>query len=170
MSSLLNSMSLMLDEFYKHLDLVAVSAMTGAGIDDFLKAVEGKCEEYERDYRPEMEKAKKKRADDRAAEKEKQFGKLMRDLDVGDRGSGKEREGAGGGGGGREEPGVISDIESSDEEAGQGFLERDEDEEMRLDEEGLQAKFERLGKGPGAEEASGLDESLKRYLGANSMG
>lgn len=167
MSSLLNSMSLMLDEFYKHLDLVAVSAMTGAGIDDFLKAVEGKCDEYERDYRPEMEKAKKKRADDRAAEKEKEFGKLMRDLDVGGSGNGKEKESAGGG---REEPGVISDIESSDEEAGQGFLERDEDEEMHQDEEGLQAKFERLGKGPGAEEDSGLDESLKRYLGANNMG
>src|SRR5690606_30300706 len=40
MGSLLNSMSLMLDEFYKHLSMVGVSAMTGQGIDEFLEAVE----------------------------------------------------------------------------------------------------------------------------------
>lgn len=155
MASLLNSMSLMLDEFYKHLDLVAVSAMTGAGIDDFMKAVEGKCLEYERDYKPEMEKARKRREEQKLEEKEKELGRLMKDIDVGDGGKGKE------------EPAVMSDIESSDEEAGQGVLERDEDEEMQ-DEEGLQEKYERVGKEnePGTDPL--LDASLKRYLHANN--
>ncbi|KAG0130700.1 hypothetical protein HOY82DRAFT_363087 [Tuber indicum] len=154
MASLLNSMSLMLDEFYKHLDLVAVSAMTGAGVDEFMKAVEGKCLEYEKDYKPEMERARKRREEQKLEEKEKELGRLMKDIDVGD--SGKKRE----------EPAVMSDIESSDEEAGQGILERDEDEEME-DEEGFQKKHERVGKEiePGADPL--LDSSLKRYLRAN---
>ncbi|PWW75758.1 hypothetical protein C7212DRAFT_324200 [Tuber magnatum] len=154
MASLLNSMSLMLDEFYKHLDLVAVSAMTGAGIDDFMKAVEGKCLEYEKDYKPEMEKARKRREEQKLEEKEKELGKLMKGVEVS--GSGK-----------KEEPTVMSDIESSDEEAGQGILERDEDEEM-LDEEGLQEKYKRVGKQiePGTDPL--LDASLKRYLRASS--
>ena len=42
MSSLLNSMSLVLEEFYKHLSVVGVSAMTGDGMDDFFKSVEEK--------------------------------------------------------------------------------------------------------------------------------
>ena len=154
MASLLNSMSLMLDEFYKHLDLVAVSAMTGAGIDDFMKAVEGKCLEYERDYKPEMEKARRRREEQKLEDKEKELGRLMKDVDVGGRGKGKE------------EPAVMSDIESSDEEAGQGVLERDEDEEMQ--DEGLQEKYERVGKQnePGTDPL--LDASLKRYLHANN--
>ncbi|KAF8247888.1 hypothetical protein K440DRAFT_289253 [Wilcoxina mikolae CBS 423.85] len=83
MGSLLNSMSLMLDEFYNHLDLVGVSAMTGAGIDDFLKAVDGKVEEYERDYRPEMEKARAKREEDKLKNKQKELDRLMKDMNVG---------------------------------------------------------------------------------------
>lgn len=48
MNSLMNSMSLVLDEFYKHLTAVGVSSMTGSGFDDFLKAVEEKRGEYAR--------------------------------------------------------------------------------------------------------------------------
>jgi molecular chaperone GrpE (heat shock protein) len=46
MNSLMNSMSLVLDEFYKHLKAVGVSSMTGVGFDNFLKAVEEAKEEY----------------------------------------------------------------------------------------------------------------------------
>lgn len=48
MNSLMNSMSLVLDEFYKHLKAVGVSSMTGAGIKEFFDAVEESREEYEK--------------------------------------------------------------------------------------------------------------------------
>lgn len=63
MNSLMNSMSLVLDEFYKHLKVrllfistitllpdfqaVGVSSMTGDGIKEFFEAVEASREEYE---------------------------------------------------------------------------------------------------------------------------
>lgn len=166
MASLLNSMSLMLDEFYKHLDLVAVSAMTGAGIDDFMKAVEGKCAEYERDYKPEMEKARAKRDEQKIKEKEKELQRLMKDMDVDDASSSRS---------GRkksvkveEEQGVLSDMESSDEEAGQGMQERDEDENaMDEGEEGLQGRYERTLKESGGDTGGLEDASFIRYMNAN---
>lgn len=48
MNSLMNSMSLVLDEFYKHLKAVGVSALTGEGMKEFFEAVEGTREEYEK--------------------------------------------------------------------------------------------------------------------------
>ena len=48
MSSLMNSMSLVLDEFYSHLKVVGVSAVTGEGVDDFFKAVDDAAKEYEK--------------------------------------------------------------------------------------------------------------------------
>ena len=51
-SSLAQSMSSVLDEFYEGLRSVGVSSMTGAGVDDFFKAVEEAVEEYETEYQP----------------------------------------------------------------------------------------------------------------------
>lgn len=51
-SSLSRSMSLVLDEFYEGLRNVGVSSMTGAGVQDFFKAVEQAAEEYEKEYKP----------------------------------------------------------------------------------------------------------------------
>ncbi|KWU45417.1 XPA-binding protein 1 [Rhodotorula sp. JG-1b] len=56
MDSLMNSMSLVLDEFYKHLRAVGVSAMTGEGMEELFDAVREAREEYETDYKPELEK------------------------------------------------------------------------------------------------------------------
>ncbi|RKP17485.1 hypothetical protein ROZALSC1DRAFT_10085, partial [Rozella allomycis CSF55] len=61
MNSLVQSMSLMLEEFYKHLNVVGVSSMTGEGMDDLFIAVENAVEEYYKDYLPEIEKIKKER-------------------------------------------------------------------------------------------------------------
>lgn len=52
MSSLTRSMSLVLDEFYQNLRTVGVSSMTGAGIDEFIKAVEEGVVEFETQYKP----------------------------------------------------------------------------------------------------------------------
>ena len=48
MNSLMNSMSLVLDEFYKHLKAVSVSSLTGDGMNEFLEAVDASRDEYER--------------------------------------------------------------------------------------------------------------------------
>jgi predicted GTPase len=81
MNSLMNSMCLVLDEFYEGLRTVGVSAMTGQGIKEFFEKVEEAREEYDRsakrlsqdahrpmanaalhrDYRPELEKQAKEK-------------------------------------------------------------------------------------------------------------
>ena len=44
----MNSMSLVLDEFYKHLKAVGVSSLTGDGLKEFFDAVEASRTEYEK--------------------------------------------------------------------------------------------------------------------------
>jgi putative protein kinase ArgK-like GTPase of G3E family len=80
MGSLLNSMSMMLEEFYSHLSMVAVSSMTGDGIDDFFAAVEDKRKEFERDYKPELDKRRKEREAESATKREQELTKVMRDM------------------------------------------------------------------------------------------
>ncbi|KAG8737589.1 hypothetical protein FRC10_008046 [Ceratobasidium sp. 414] len=82
MSSLMNSMSLVLDEFYRHLKAVGVSSATGSGIADFFKAVDNAREEYETQYKPELERLKKERDDKAAASKKESLDRLMSDLAV----------------------------------------------------------------------------------------
>ena len=84
MGSLLNSMSLMLEEFYRHLSVVGVSSMTGKGIDEFFTAVGEKAEEFERDYKPELEKRRKERQEEKAGKRERDLGRLMKDMNVSD--------------------------------------------------------------------------------------
>lgn len=82
MGSYLNSMSLMLEEFYRYLNVVGVSSMTGAGVDEFFAAVEEKRKEFERDYKPEFERRKKEKEEKEAQQREAQLGKLMKDMNV----------------------------------------------------------------------------------------
>merc|ERR1711934_662248 len=56
LSSLMHSMSLVLDEFYQTLKGVGVSAVTGDGVDAFFTAVDAATKEYYEEYRPELDR------------------------------------------------------------------------------------------------------------------
>lgn len=83
MGSLVSSMSLMLEEFYSHLDVLAVSAYTGAGFDAFLDSVDKKVAEYNDFYLAERERILRQKADDEKRRKAESLSKLMGDLDLG---------------------------------------------------------------------------------------
>ncbi|KAF8882241.1 hypothetical protein BD779DRAFT_1612472 [Infundibulicybe gibba] len=82
MNSLMNSMSLVLDEFYKHLKAVGVSSMTGDGVRDFFEAVEASRDEYEQEYLPELERARALREKTLQDAKDDSMNRLMKDLAV----------------------------------------------------------------------------------------
>jgi GTPase SAR1 family protein len=124
MGSLLNSMSLMLEEFYSHLSVVGVSAMTGAGITEFFDAVKEKAEEFERDYRPELERRQKQREEDKLKNREKEMNRLMKDMAVSGETSAEVVEN-------KPDLDVISDLESEDSE----------DEQPVRDDEGLTSRY-----------------------------
>ena len=150
MGSLLNSMSLMLEEFYSHLSVVGVSAMTGAGIKEFFEAVDEKAEEFNRDYKPELDRKRKQREADKIANREKELGKLMKDMAV----SGEPST--------RQKPDVdmdtLSDIEDDPEDGD--------------DDEGLQSRYKQaLGESGGHDEGSkNEDYSFARYIKKSQMG
>ncbi|KAF8527125.1 hypothetical protein JB92DRAFT_2869211 [Gautieria morchelliformis] len=82
MGSLMHSMSLVLDEFYKELKTVSVSSFTGAGFTEFLEAVAAASVEYETEYVPEMERVTKEREASLAAKKQESLSRFMSDLSV----------------------------------------------------------------------------------------
>lgn len=84
MGSLMNSMSLMLEEFYNHLDVVSVSAYTGEGMDDFLAAVDNKVEEYNRDYKAERDQILKDREESEKDRKAANLSSLLKDMGLKD--------------------------------------------------------------------------------------
>jgi GTPase SAR1 family protein len=83
MGSLLNSMSLMLEEFYAHLSVVAVSSRVGTGIDEFFEAVEEKRKEFNEDYLPELQRRRAEREEGRKASRDKELDKMMQGMSVG---------------------------------------------------------------------------------------
>lgn len=119
MSSLVNSMSLMLEEFYSQLDVVGCSAYTGEGFDDFMDAVDNKVEEYHEFYKAERDRILKQKEEDEKKRQAKSLNSLMKDLDVKDK---KTPQG--------QDSEVLSDYESGDDDY-QGELPRDEDETER---------------------------------------
>ena len=174
MGSLLNSMSLMLEEFYRHLSVVPVSSMTGQGIDEFFLAVDEKAKEFERDYKPELEKRRRDRQQEKEGKREKDLGKLMEEMNVANStknsrpGLGKARHG--------QDIDTMSDMEDdlSPGADGQsnGSDEDDSDEDAWKERDGDRDGVEqRYKKALGGEDAStgpsADDHSFTRYLRAS---
>jgi GTPase SAR1 family protein len=165
MGSLLNSMSLVLEEFYKHLSVVGVSAMTGDGMDEFFRGVEEKRVEFERDYKPELERRKAEREAQKVAHRERELDRLMKDMKVG--GSVKKSKGPK-----KEEPETVSDAEDFDEDgAGAMALDSDdeEDEDMDDPEAGLKKRYQEALRDNNAG-PSGDDFSFARYMHKANLG
>ena len=120
MGSLVNSMSLMLEEFYSQLDVVGVSSFTGEGFDDFLNIVDDKVEEYEKYYKVERERILKEKEEKEKDRKEKLLEHLMNDLGFKDKAKKNAAEDD------DDSADVISDLEEGENG---GLVERDEDEQ-----------------------------------------
>ncbi|CDH18086.1 probable GTPase NPA3 [Zygosaccharomyces bailii ISA1307] len=107
MSSLINSMSLMLEEFYSQLDMVGVSSFTGEGFDDFLEVVNnGKVREYDQYYKTERDRVLKLKEEKEKQRKEKSLDGLMKDLGISDGGKKK----------GEADADVVSDVEEGEDD------------------------------------------------------
>ena len=157
MGSLLNSMSLVLEEFYNNLSVVGVSSMTGAGIDDFFVAVEAKRVEFETDYRPELNRRRQARENEKEARRERDVSRMMKDMAVG--ANTKTHPNT--------DPETVSDAEEEDEESG-ALVDRDEDgDDDTAPDAGLVQRYQdALKNGPGL---SNEDASFAKYIQTASL-
>lgn len=167
MSSLVSSMSLMLEEYYSQLDVTSCSAYTGEGFDDFLNAVDKKVDEYNEFYLAERERILKQKAEDEKKRKAKSLNKLMKDMKL------KDKAGLG-------DSEVLSDYEESEEEVDenlQGEVDRDEDEaereytfpedrqsELSKTDEDLQARYQAAFEATAKTASSKTAESIAEYI------
>ena len=175
MNSLLNSMSLVLEEFYRHLRVVGVSSMTGHGVDEFFEAVNEKAKEFERDYRPELQKRQQSRQQAKEGRREKELGRLLKDMNVSGSGqaAGQSRKATPS----RAEAETISDLEDEDEDMPAELVDPDAEEmsdeggEGEEGQEGLQSKYKRALRedGGGGAVSEATEHSFARYLRASSM-
>lgn len=160
MMSLINSMSLMLEEFYCQLDVVGVSSYTGAGFDDFLKAVDNKVDEYNTYYKAERERILKKKEDDEKKRQAKNLNKLMKDMDIANTGGDADAD-------------VVSD---NDDDDTQGEVLRDEDESGRVynfpedrmselkDDEALQQRYQQAFEATAKPASLTTAENIAKYI------
>lgn len=161
-------MSLMLEEFYKHLSVVGVSSMTGQGVDDFFSAVKEKAQVFQRDYQPELDKRREQAKQMKTDKKDRELGKMMKDMEVSDsvtgqKGPAKPVQ--------RHHVDTVSDLEDSDSEPEAKLVEPDgEGSEEGEDEEGLTKRYkDALGDEGQNSKQSASEESFARYLRQGQM-
>ncbi|KAH8649830.1 hypothetical protein BX600DRAFT_473662 [Xylariales sp. PMI_506] len=158
MSSLLNSMSMMLEEFYSHLSIVGVSSMTGQGVDDFFAAVREKSDEFNRDYLPELERKRAEREDLKRKTRERELEKMMKGMGME---SGAATASGTSAAGGIRPPADDDDddVEVPSDDQDSDDYDEDDDE---MDREGLQARYEAAMRG---QADSTMDEaSFAKFL------
>ncbi|EFR03759.1 ATPase NPA3 [Nannizzia gypsea CBS 118893] len=154
MGSFLNSMSLMLEEFYHHLSVVGVSSMTGDGVDEFFAAVEEKRKEFDRDYKPELERKREQREKEKLEKRDIELGKLLKDMNVSSApASSKDKA---------DQIETISDAEDDDDDG-------DDERPSQRDDAGLSQRYSNALAESGDGQAS-KDSSFARYLKSSNLG
>ncbi|KAH9904014.1 hypothetical protein F4778DRAFT_77182 [Xylariomycetidae sp. FL2044] len=138
MSSLLNSMSLVLEEFYSHLSVVGVSSMTGQGVDEFFVAVREKAEEFKRDYQPELDRKRKEREETKKKQREKELDKMMKGMSMATGSSSSSGQKPGPGEKAANEDDNDDVEEPSDDQDSDDY---DDDDDAEDDREGLEARY-----------------------------
>ncbi|KAK4097242.1 hypothetical protein N658DRAFT_500627 [Parathielavia hyrcaniae] len=148
MGSLLNSMSIMLEEFYNHLSVVSVSSLQGTGIDDFFQAVKEKADEFKRDYQPELDRRRAAREENREKERQKELEKMMKGMAMDTTAS----------------TSAVGDIKPEDDDMEVLSPDEESDDEMddEQDREGLQARYEAATLHQ--EESTTAEASFVKYL------
>ncbi|KAK4234822.1 hypothetical protein C8A03DRAFT_46913 [Achaetomium macrosporum] len=149
MGSLIDSMSLTLEEFYRNLNVVSVSALKGTGIDKFFEAVKEKADEFEKYYQPELDRRRAERDENKKKQREKELEKMMKGMSMG----------------GTASSSLLGDTtykEDDDMEPLSPDDEAEDDFDDEDDREGLQARYEAAMRDQ--QDSTGADASFAKYL------